>query len=175
MIESENNFLILLAKSKSMKLFLSLIIFFSFSLNSLSAQEVAEEKSTKVFQLGDDEKNYEKLARSYSLSLLEACNNDIKKAFEKWLEMMVQVDTYAKKINYDLKGVKVWLHVFWGEDGNIDNIGYLLRPDSRNIDSKELKAFLASFSRQYKFPVSANRKFSHYTGATFPTFKEKMN
>ena len=125
--------------------------------------------------LGENEKNYERLARAYSLSLLEACNNDIKQAFEKWLAMMVEVDKYAKKINYDLKGVKVWLHVFWAEDGSIDNLGYLLRPDSRNIDSKELKAFFSGFLRQYKFPITASRKFSHYTGATFPTFKEKMN
>lgn len=158
-----------------MKLFLSLFLMLSLSSSSLIAQKQVAEKMPAVFKLGENEKNYEKLTRSYSLSLLEACNNDIKVAFEKWLEMMVEVDTYAKKINYDLKGVKVWLHVFWAEDGSIDNIGYLLRPDSRNVDSAELKAFLASFCRQYKFPITASRRFSHYTGATFPTFKERMN
>lgn len=78
-----------------------------------------------------------------------------------------------KKINFDVKGVKVRLHVFWDADGAIDHIGYVMRTNSRNVRAEEFSALLSTFSRQYTFPVTSKQKFSHYTIATFPTFIEK--
>lgn len=127
----------------------------------------------RVFQLGTNEQAYDALAQEYAPSLLEVCNNDMKVAFDKWLDMMKSVEDYAKKINFDIKGVKVRLHVFWDEEGNIDHIGYVFRTNSRNIRPEEFGAFLSSFSRQYVFPVTSKQKFSHYTIATFPTYSQK--
>jgi hypothetical protein len=128
-----------------------------------------------AFMLGENEKAYEKLTEDYSQSLLEASDNDITKAFEHWLDMMQAVDTYAEKIRFDIKGIRVWLHVFWNPDGSVAHIGYLLRPDSRNAETAELTAFFSSFARQYQFPVKSSKPFSHYTGATFPTLNVKAN
>ncbi len=127
----------------------------------------------RVFQLGTNEAAYDALAQNYATSLLEVSNNDMKVAFDKWLEMMKSLEEYAKKINFDIKGVKVRLHVFWDEEGNIDHIGYVFRTNSRNVRKEEFGAFLSSFSRQYVFPVTSKQKFSHYTIATFPTYSEK--
>lgn len=141
------------------------------SISSLAAQGNLD----KVFQLGAEEQRYEQLATSYSQTLLEATTGNITMAFESWLGMQQAMDAHAAKVNFDLNGVKVWMHVFWNEQGVIDQLGYLLRPDSKLVDEAELRAFLASFIGQYQFPVQSQRKFSHYTGAAFPTISQRRN
>jgi hypothetical protein len=127
----------------------------------------------KAFVLGSDEQRYEQLTSNHSQSLLEATAGDITKAFESWLDMQEAIDAYAANQNFDLNGVKIWLHVFWAPDGRIDQIGFLLRPDSRLVDEKEIRALLAGFSEQYRLPVQSSQPFSHYTGATFPTLSQR--
>lgn len=140
---------------------------------SLQAQSTAQSQLPKVFQMGGNEKAYETLNEAYPKTLLEVCDGDMKMAFDSWLEMMKAVETYAKRINFDIKGVKVRLHVFWDTDGNIEHIGYVFRPKSRNARPEEFTAFLSSFIRQYQFPVKSQQKYSHYTIASFPTFSER--
>lgn len=153
-----------------MKLLLSIL-----SLLFISQLGISQETTPTIFILGENEKNYEQLTQDYSQSLLEASHNDIKKAFNYWIEMMSAMDDYADKVRFDLKGVKVWMHVFWSADGHIDHIGYILRPDSRNVKTAELSAFFSSFTRKYKFPLKSNKNFNHYTGASFPTFVQRSN
>lgn len=141
------------------------------SLSNLQAQN--EDAIPTVFVMGKHEAGYEGLTQTYKQSLLEACGNDMQMAFDKWLEMMQQMEAYADEIDYNIDGVKVLMHVFWNEDGSIAHLGYFLRPNSRNVPTEELTAFFKSFIRQYKFPVSSERKFAHYTKASFPTFTER--
>lgn len=141
------------------------------SLSSLQAQ--SGDATPTVFVMGKHEAGYEELTQTYKQSLLEACGNDMQVAFDKWLEMMQKMEAYADEIDYNIDGVKVLMHVFWNEDGSIAHLGYFLRPNSRNIPTEELTAFFRSFIRQYKFPVSSQRKFAHYTKASFPTFTER--
>lgn len=139
----------------------------------------AQEPLPAAFELGTvNEKAYEQLTQDYNQSLLEVAGFDMTKAFDQWVGLMKEVDAYAAKINYDLKGVQAFLQVFWSPDGTIDHIGYLLRPDSRNFTDKEkqeLTAFFSSFARNHKFALKGNRKFNHYTEVTFPTVVEKAN
>ncbi len=141
------------------------------SLSNLQAQN--GDATPTVFVMGKHEAGYEELTQTYKQSLLEACGNDMKMAFDKWLEMMQQMEAYADEIDYNIDGVKVLMHVFWNENGSIAHLGYFLRPNSRNVPAEELTAFFKSFIRQYKFPVSSERKFAHYTKASFPTFTER--
>lgn len=134
---------------------------------------VQAQEAPVVFVMGEQETTYEKLNQTYKQTLLEACDNDMKLAFDKWLHMMQEMEAYADEINFDLDGIKVLLHVFWSEQGRIDHMGYFLRPNSRNVNTTELSAFFSSFSRQYTLPVNSNRKFMHYTKASFPTFSER--
>lgn len=154
-----------------MKIVMTLILGTTFFASSLLAQDDVQ----SVFVLGENEKAYEMLNQDYSQTLLEVSGFDTQKAFEHWMDMMKQMEDYAKKLRFDIKGVKLWLHVFWNEDGTVSHIGYLLRPDSRNIDNLELAAFLKTFSARYKLPVGSSRKFSHYTGANFPIYSEKVD
>lgn len=150
---------------------LSLFSLFLFTQIRAQVQELP-----KVFLLGEYEKPYEVATQTYSRTLLEVCNDDMQQAFGHWIEMAKEMDNFAEKIKFDLKGVKVWMHVFWNEQGGIDHIGYFLRPDSRNIKTNELSAFFKAFMSQYdSFQVKSTQKFSHYTGATFPTFMERAN
>ena len=127
----------------------------------------------RAFVLGENEQSYEQLASQYSAGLLQVSNNDMKAAFENWLDLLQAIDDYANRINYDIKGVKVYLHVFVAADGTIDHIGFLPRPDSRNVPLAELQAFFSGFARAYKMPVTGQQPFSHYAGATFPTLNER--
>ena len=155
-----------------MKVLLSLILGTTLFASSLLAQS---EEMPAVFKLGNNEKGYEALNQAYSQTLLEVSNFDTQKAFDSWMDMMQEMQEYSKKIRFDIKGVKVWLHVYWNEDGSLSHVGYLLRPDSRNIDELEMAAFFKTFMGRYKLPVSSSKKFSHYTGANFPIYSEKVN
>ena len=114
-----------------MKVVLSLILGTTLFASTLLAQT---QEMPAVFKLGENEKGYEALNQAYSQTLLEVSNFDTQKAFDTWMGMMREMEEYSKKIRFDIKGVKLWLHVFWNEDGSVSHIGYLLRPDSRNID-----------------------------------------
>lgn len=142
---------------------------------SLGFSVVSAQEADKVFVIGEDEKSYEALNESYKQSLLEACENDMVGAFEKWIVMTQEMEAYANRINYDIRGVKVWFHVFFEADGSIKHIGYLLRNESRNINPDEFRGFLSSFMNRYQLPVKSNQRFSHYSIASFPVYSESAN
>jgi hypothetical protein len=154
-----------------MKFALTLLLGLTLATGSLQAQD----SRPAVFQLGENEKIYEELKQEYSQTLLEVNNFDTQAAFNNWLSMLIEMEKYADKLRFDLKGAKLWLHVFWNPDGTISNIGYLPRPDSRYLVPAELGAFFKSFMKKYQFPLSSGKKFSHYTGANFPVYSEKVN
>lgn len=134
----------------------------------------ADAKLPKVFLIGEHEQAFEKLTTGYEADLLKVCDNDMQNAFDKWIGMMEEMEAYAKLIEYDLDGVKAWFHVFWDTDGTIEHIAYYLRPNSRNVDLAEMNAFLSSFMNNYKFPMTTETKFHHYTGAAFPVYYKKV-
>ncbi len=128
----------------------------------------------KVFILGEHEKAYQKLYDQHSKVLLEVCNDDMDIAFDKWLSMLEEMEAYASSINYDIKGIKVWLNVFWDKNGKIKHIAYHLKVNSRNVKREELTAFFSSFMNHYTFPVVTDQNFSHYGSASFPTFARRL-
>lgn len=144
---------------------------------SLSASLLYGQKSqkTSVFLMGENEKNYENLKEIYRYSLLEACDSDMEKAFKNWIGMVTALEAYAEEQGVDINGVKLWMHTFFSEDGSIDHIGFLLKPESKNTDIKDLKVLLKEFAKGYTFPIQYDHKYYHYTGVTFPTFSQPTN
>ena len=140
------------------------------SITYLSAQNLA-----RVFVLGEDEKVKDKLSELYTQPMLAACNNDLTETFQTWLSFTEAVEEYAEKIQYDIKGVRVWLHVFCEGDGTIKNIGYLLRPESKNVNTDEFRAFLSSFMSRYQMPVVSDQGYNHYSKASFPVHTVSYN
>lgn len=129
----------------------------------------------KVFILGNHESQYDRLSTEYGTSLLAANNDDTNIAGKQWSSMIKEMEAHADMLDYDIKGVKMWLHVFWDQEGKINHIGFYLKPNSRFVNKDELKSFLMDFVNNYYVPTSHEAKFSHYSGAAFPTFNLKKN
>lgn len=147
--------------------FLTCTLLALFFLSPVLAQDLK-----KAFALGENEEAYEALSKEHARTLLVVSDNDPTEALANWLNTMRSLEDYARSIDFDIKGLKVLLHVFWNEDGSIRNIGYFILPDSRNYAQEDLSALLASFARQYTSELTSDRKFSHYTNVSFPTFVE---
>ncbi len=127
----------------------------------------------KAFLIGEYEQAFEQLLNEHQTLLLTACNDDMNVAFEKWRDMVVAMESHSDVVNFDLKGVKLWLNIFWKEDGSIRHIAFYPKPNSRNVDTDKLTLFLMSFINNYQFPLKVGKKFSHYGVASFPTFSKK--
>jgi len=128
----------------------------------------------KVFVLGSHETEYDQLSVEYGNSLLAANDDDFTVAMNKWNSLLKEMEAHAEMLEYDIKGIKMWLHVFWDDNGRINHIGYYLKPNSRNVDKDELTSFLMDFVNNYHLPISSEKKFSHYSGAAFPTLNWKI-
>jgi hypothetical protein len=122
----------------------------------------------KVFEIGEYEADFERFTELYQTSLISVCKNDMNFAFSEWVMMMREMEKYADKIGYDLKGAQMWVNVFWNKKGKIDHIAYYLKPKSRNLKKEEIESFLTNFVSFYQFPLVATSKFSHYGGISFP-------
>ncbi len=175
---------LILSKRNKMKKFLSWYILgallFSMQLNASNAFAVyqgVEQDSTKipkVFLLGEYEAAFDELTRAHQTQLLSACNDDMNLAFGKWVSMVQEMEAFAKIMGYNLDGTRLWVNVFWNENGSIDHIAYFLKPNSRNIDTRELTAFFNKFIENYTFPLNYKQKFSHYGTASFPTMPKRV-
>lgn len=130
--------------------------------------ENEEVQLSKVFRLGDNNKEAEALSMEHNTRLLSVCKGDMDKAFQKWVGMMLAIEKTAKDESYDINGVKFWIKVFWNKDGSIRNIGYYLKPNSRLVNEDQLAAFLTIFADKYVLPLQSDVKFSHYASASFP-------
>lgn len=128
----------------------------------------------KVFIMGEYEDQFNSLMHEHEALLLSECDNDMAIAFEKWVSMLKEMEAYSEIVAYDLKGIKMWLNIFWDKDGAISHIVYHLKPNSRNIDLEELTGFFVSFTNNYKFPLVTDEKYSHYGSAAFPTFARRV-
>ena len=137
--------------------------------NNQSFAQTTEASSTPmIFKIGDQEDAYEELLISYSSSLLEVCNHEPMKAYENWLRLSLEMELFAQKIGFEIRGVKVWFHIFFGPDGGIDHLGYHLKPESRFVKQEDLEAFFKQFVAQYNFPGAPGKKFANYSAVEFP-------
>ena len=143
-------------------------------IGTISAQLGADESPKKdlpeVFQIGEHEAAFEALSFSYNTSLLAACDENMDLAYKKWLDMLQSLESFAHSNGVDLNGVKMWINVFWDEEGGIDHIAYYLKPQSKNVDQRYLTVLFKEFTLTYQFPLTYPGKFSHYGLARFPVF-----
>ena len=124
----------------------------------------------KVFKLGEYSDPYETVRTDYK-SLLDACEGDMLSAHGKLLGMMESLETFAEEKEFDLNGIKAWMHFFFKENGEIDHIGFHLKPNSKNVDLVDFGAFLKSFSKEYQFPLKTEEEFAHYSSFSFPVLQ----
>jgi len=127
-----------------------------------------EQRQPRVFIIEDNELLVDELSKKYEKALIEACNNDLDKAHQKWVGTLAAMDKYAKMWNYDIKGVKIWVKIFCNKRGYIDYIAYSVNPNSKNINPELFNQFLNRFLRVYRLDIRSSNHFSHYGRAAFP-------
>jgi len=136
--------------------------------------QVQDPVGPKVFLIGEYEDQYNKLLVDYETLLLTACEYDMNVAYDKWMSMLHEMEAYADEINFDIKGTKFWLNVFWNKDGSVKHIAYHLKPISRNIDTADMSAFFSSFMNNYNFPFKYHKNYSHHGSVAFPLFPKRI-
>jgi len=142
----------------------------------VGTQDLSAQNLRLAFVLGGDEAQYDALRTDYARTLLTVCKNDQETALTHWFKLLQDLEMYGEKINFDLDGTKLFLNIFWNEDGSIGHIGILPMPSSKNVPKEDLVAFFSSFVRQYSgAKLESDKKYSHYTTVSFPTFARKAN
>lgn len=127
-----------------------------------------------VYYIGEDEKSYEKMVQEYSTMLFNVCSNDMAKAYDVWSDLLKDLEVYAEKNNTDMKGVRLWLNIFWDKDGGIDFIVFYPKPNSKKMNYENIKEMLTGFARSYQLPIKHKQKFSHYGSAAFPVISRSI-
>jgi hypothetical protein len=126
------------------------------------------QKIPTVYQVGEHQEHYNKLVATYETQLLTVCENDMESAFDKWTDLMIDLEVYAKQEGVDIRGVKLWINVFFNEKGRIDYIAYHPKPISLNMDYNKLTKILMKFISFKGIDIKYNSGFSHYGSAHFP-------
>ena len=86
--------------------------------------------SAKAFLIGENEKHFESLVSEHGEQLLNVCKNNMNKAYKLWVSLLKDLERFANDKEFDLKGTKIWINLFWNADGSIRNIVYYPKPVS---------------------------------------------
>ncbi len=148
--------------------FVLLSLLISLSISAQKSVESEERVIPVAFQISQQPDVFEDLGITYKKGLLDVCKNDIKKAHQEWSNMLLAIESFATAQNFDINGVKMWLKVFWNNDGTIDHIAFHLKPTSKNIDNVEMQKFLQSFAASYSSRLESSVNYSQYSSAAFP-------
>lgn len=125
-----------------------------------------------MFWIGEYEEKYEKLSVTCERKLLSICGESMEMAYAKWMRVLSDIEKYSEEVEFDIKGLKIWINVFWNPDGTIRHIVYYPKPNSKNFPDnfEKLTAFFIEFVDQYKSPITDDACFSHNGTANFPIY-----
>ena len=124
----------------------------------------------RVFMIGENQKTYDKIMMNYNAHLLEVCDTSMDEAYKKWSNVLYDIEKYVMNEDFDIRGVKLWVNVFFNKNGQIDYLVFYPKPVSKNMDFERLEDILVKFVANYKSGITADRSFSHYGSASFPVF-----
>ncbi|MEO5906718.1 MAG: hypothetical protein ABIQ11_08330 [Saprospiraceae bacterium] len=148
-----------------------LIIALSLSLDLVVAQTTAPVIPVpEVFLIGEYEDQYMRLSKEHPAIFMYVYNNDIDKAFRGYSEMLMDMEDYAAELNFDTKGVKLWINLYFNADGSLEHLAFYPKPNSRNVKVEYLAAFFKNFVRTYQLSAKSLKPFHHSASASFPTF-----
>lgn len=122
-----------------------------------------------AFVIGEQSTAFEALNDQFTLQLLTVCNDDLDKAYQQWKRTLSDIDRFAQINGIQLKGAKMWIKVYWSEEGQIKHIAYDLKRQSKKINKKKftqlLKKYIASKPEPF---MEAAGSFSHYGSVNYP-------
>lgn len=125
------------------------------------------QEAASIMVIGEKGEAYDDHSSTCPEMLLTAAGS-MEGAFGKWLDMMKAVQEFAKSVDVDLNGVKLWINVYWNQDGSIRALAYHPKPTSKNIEMGRLTTLFKEFAKTYKLDLSYERCYSHYGSAAFP-------
>lgn len=124
----------------------------------------------KVFLIGQFQEEYEQLNVECDRTLLSNCDESMEVAYYKWMGLLTEIEKYSEQVGFDIKGVKLYINVYWNSDGSIKHLVYYLKTNSKNMNLDELTDFFDSFTAQYKPIIVDQVCFSHNGSANFPIY-----
>jgi hypothetical protein len=124
----------------------------------------------EVFLIGEYEDRYLDLSKDHPALFLSVFDNDVDKAYKVWSTCLADMEEYAAQLDFDLRGVKLWINMYFNPDGTIAHLAFFRKPNSRNVPDNQLSAFFRNFVDHYKLPAASGKGFQHSTSAAFPTF-----
>lgn len=127
----------------------------------------------KVYLIGEHEESYLGLSQQYPANYLAVFNNNIDLAYKTWSDCLLDMEDLAARLNFDLKGVKLWMNLYFNADGTIAHMAFYPKPNSRNVPNEHLVAFFKNFVKEYEMPVSALKGFQHSTSVSFPAIVQR--
>jgi len=149
------------------------MLFISYSLSGRSLhKEISLDSMPSVFIIGDNQQEYEKLITQCATPLAQTCNNSMENTYKVWLGIHQAMENHAERIDFDIKGIKIWLNIFWDTDGSIKHLAYLPKPNCRNMDFDKLTQFFEKFVEMYESRKPSQDCYSHYGSAGFPSFAD---
>lgn len=83
---------------------------------------------------------------------------------------MMDLEDYADAKGLDIRGAKLWLKVYFNENGKLEHLAFYPKPNSKNIPSEQLIALFKNFVRDYHAPVIWEKGYQHSTNVSFPTY-----
>ena len=128
------------------------------------------QSSKKVFMIGEYQETYDKIMMEYKSHLLEVCDNSMDNAYQKWSGVLYDLEKYVIAEDFDIRGVKLWMNVFFNKNGKIDYLVFYPKPVSKNMNYEKLEDILEKFVINYKSGITSEKSFSHYGSASFPVF-----
>lgn len=149
-------------------------ITFTLFLVSAHLQTYAQTPGTaqipEVFLIGEYEDQYLQLSEAFPQSFMSLYANNIDLAYKGWSGFMMDIEDYAADLKFDIRGVKLWINIYFHPDGTVAHVALYPKPNSRNIPEDQLVAFFKNFVRQYHFTETAEQGFRHSASVSFPTF-----
>ncbi|MEO6132021.1 MAG: hypothetical protein ABIQ02_09235 [Saprospiraceae bacterium] len=138
--------------------------------NAFAQSVVSAISAPGVFLIGEYEDQYLALSKEHPATFMSVYHDDIDLAYRAWSNMLMDIEDYAGDLNFDIKGVKLWINLYFTQDGTISQLAFFPKPNSRNVPVEQLTAFFKNFIRNYHLPVKAEKGFQHNASAAFPTF-----
>lgn len=140
-----------------------------FSLRTAAQSASRTDALPTVFLIGEYEDQYLDLARRYPAVFVAMFDNDLDAAFKTWSEFLMDMEDTAGQLNFDLRGIKLWLNLYFAPDGRIGHIAFYPKPNSRLVPEEHLVAFFRQFAARHQIPVTWEKGFQHSASVSFPT------
>jgi hypothetical protein len=146
------------------------IIFLVFGIGTLIQAQSKIDTLPSVFLIGEYESSYNKMLSNQPDLLMSVCDDNMDIAYKNWLDFLVEIEKYAISQDVNINGVKMWINVFWNEDGTVKHIAYYPKPNSINMDYEYISVLFRNFIRTYHSDLRNDKLFCHYGSASFPSF-----